>query len=451
MNRISTKLTSYFFISVLIMETTLMLYLHQNIIHSRIDEEFSRLIATGSNHRDVLTEYYSDTTMKHIVLMETDGEREVLITDPQGDIIESSVENINELTKYVPRIEKTLKDEIVVSDWKDSPYIISIHPYKVNAQQAGYVIMFQSTKAVEQLVAKLNMHFGMAGITSVVVIFLIYAILSKFLTRPLIRMKEATEKLSKGDFDVSLPFIGKDELGELSGSIQKLADDLERLKAERNEFLASIAHELSTPLTYLIGYSKVAMRQGLNEQERTHYLEIIIEESNRMKELVKNLLDLAKLDENTYTVTKENYSARPFLENIFQLVKPSFNLKNIRLDFTFDSELQIYADSLRLEQVILNLLDNALKYSNEHSTVTLEAFKKEETTVIKITDEGIGISKEDIELIFEKLYRVEKSRSRAYGGSGIGLAVVKELIDAHGGSIEVLSDVGKGSTFIVKI
>lgn len=451
MNRISTKLTSYFFISVLIMETTLMIYLHQNIIHSRIDEEFSRLIATGSNHRDVLTEYYSDTTMKHIVLMETDGEREVLITDPQGDIIESSVENINELTKYVPRIEKPLKDEILVSDWKDSPYIISIHPYEVNAQQAGFVIMFQSTKAVEQLVGKLNMHFGMAGITSVVVIFLIYAILSKFLTRPLIRMKEATEKLSKGDFDVSLPFIGKDELGELSGSIQKLADDLERLKAERNEFLASIAHELSTPLTYLIGYSKVAMRQGLNEQERTHYLEIIIEESNRMKELVKNLLDLAKLDENTYTVTKENYSARPFLENIFQLVKPSFNLKNIRLDFTYDSELQIYADSLRLEQVILNLLDNALKYSNEHSTVTLEAFKKEETTVIKITDEGIGISKEDIEMIFEKLYRVEKSRSRAYGGSGIGLAVVKELIDAHGGSIEVLSDVGKGSTFIVKI
>lgn len=307
MNRISIKLTAYFFISVLIMETSLIFYLHQNIIHARIDEEYSRLLANGSNHRDVLEDNYSDMTLKHIALMEIEGEREVVITDNQGIIASSSDENNSIIQQYSSLLMDLDLDEdrILVSDWKESAYIISAHPYKVDSSHSGYVVMFQSTRSIEQLISKLNLHFGLAGGASGIALFIIYAILSKFLTRPLIRMKEATEKLSQGEFDVSLPFVGNDELGELSGAIRKLASDLERLKTERNEFLASISHELSTPLTYLIGYSKVAMRQGLNTDERQHYLTIIAEESDRMKDLVKNLLDLAKMDETTFTVSKE--------------------------------------------------------------------------------------------------------------------------------------------------
>src|SRR5699024_9406341 len=136
-------------------------------------------------------------------------------------------------------------------------------------------------------------------------------------------------------------------------------------KTERNEFLASIAHELRTPLTYLIGYSTVAMRPGLNEKDRKQYLAIIAEESERMKELVKNLLDLAKMDENTFTVSKEYFIVRPFLKEILRLVGPSFKLKKLRLELICDDEIEIYADPLRLEQIILNLLYNALKYSME--------------------------------------------------------------------------------------
>ncbi|WP_229677432.1 sensor histidine kinase [Psychrobacillus lasiicapitis] len=296
------------------------------------------------------------------------------------------------------------------------------------------------------------MHFGIAGGTSVILLFIVYTALSRLLTRPLIRMKEATENLSKGDFAVSLPYIGKDELGDLSGSIQKLANDLERLKTERNEFLASVAHELNTPLTYLIGYSNVAMRKEISGEEREQYLAIIVEESERMKELVKNLLDLAKMDENTFTVSKENFGAQTFFENIIKLVGPSFEMKNIKLSFVCEDNFQIHADSLRLEQIVLNLLDNAWKkYSKENTEVTLVVHKKETKTIISVIDFGIGIPTDEIEFIFEKLYRVEKSRSRSLGGSGIGLAVVKELVEAHGGSIEVKSTFGKGSTFTIII
>lgn len=453
MDKISTKLATSFFLVVLIMESLLMIYLHRNTIENRVDTEFSRLLANGANHRYVLTENFSDITIKHIILMEENNQQEVIIANKTGDIIGSSNHSKEFLKMYqLLRSDLDIKeDKILVSDWRNSPYIVSAHPFRVNEKQAGYIVMFHSTSSINEMADEMNMHFVISGVTGFIVLFVVYAILSKFLTRPLIRMKEATEKLSKGDFNVSLPELGKDELGELSRSIQSLANDLEHLKKERNEFLASIAHELSTPLTYLMGYSKVAMRDSLSEKDRKHYLEIISEESERMKELVKNLLDLARMDETSFTISKEYFMARPFIKSLYKLVAPSYEMKKIKLNIVCDNDFEIHADPIRLEQVILNLLDNALKYSNENSEVTLIAKRRKEKTVISVIDTGIGIPSNEIKFIFEKLYRVEKSRSRAYGGSGIGLAVVKELVEAHGGSIEVKSKLGEGSTFKITI
>ncbi|MEG0438161.1 MAG: HAMP domain-containing sensor histidine kinase [Solibacillus sp.] len=435
------------------MDFFLMFYLHRNIINSKVDEEFETLLANGANHRDVLMEHYSDTTIKHIVLMEKDANREVIITNQQGAVLGKSDINVALLEQLNLRLTdlQVEKDKILVSNWRDSPYIVSAHPYVINPKQSGYVIMFFSTSAINGMVADLTMHFAIAGVTSFIVLFIVYAVLSKVITRPLIHMKEATEKLSEGNFQVRLSVNSKDELGELAGSIQKLANDLERLKLERNEFLASISHELSTPLTYLIGYSKVMSRGNLTEQERQQYLEIIVEESNRMKELMKNLLDLARMDENTFTVKKAFFAARPFFDGIYKLVEPSFAMKNMKLTLHCEGEYQLFADALRLEQIVINLLDNALNYSDEQSEVILRVSQNEEKTIISVMDSGIGIPANEIDFIFEKLYRVEKSRSRAFGGSGIGLSVVKELVEAHGGTIEVKSKRGKGSTFTITI
>ncbi|ARK24435.1 two-component sensor histidine kinase [Sporosarcina sp. P37] len=452
MNKISTKLAASFIIIFLLLESVLMIYLHQNIIHARVDEEYSRLLASGSNHRDVLEDYYSDKTIAHIVLMETGKEREVIITDEKREIISSSADSLENFSSALSLISKNDEtDRIVVTDWKNSPFIASVHPYKAGAGQSGYVVMFQSSQPIEMLVQKLNLHFGLAGSVSIVILFIIYFILSKFLTRPLIRMKEATERLSEGKFDVSLPGASNDELGELSAAIMKLATDLEKMKTERNEFLASVSHELSTPLTYLIGYLKVAMREELSDGKRNHYLQIIAEESNRMKDLVKDLMELAKMDEVTFTVTRSQFSAQEFIEDMNRLMAPSFDMKKIRLVMSCKEDFQLVADRIRLEQIVLNLLDNALKYSDEQTTVTLEIYQEQQQTVLSVTDEGMGIPSNEIDRIFDKLYRVEKSRSRAFGGSGLGLAIVKELVEAHGGTITVKSEAGKGSTFIITI
>lgn len=453
MNKISKKLAASFVITFLILETVLMMYLHQSIVHTRVDEEYSRLLATGSNHRNVLIDHYSYDTITHIVQMEAKGDRGVMITDKNGNVIRSSDEKLESFLPSLSFLQNSSvqNDRVIKPNWKASSYIISAHPYKIDENESGFVLMFQSTEPIERLVRKLNVHFGLAGGAIIVILFVIYMILSKFLTLPLIRMKEATEKLSEGKFDVSLPAGGSDELGELSIAIRKLANDLERMKKERNEFLASISHELSTPLTYLIGYLKVAMRHNMDEEERNRYLMIIAEESNRMKDLVKNLMDLAKMDEMTFVISKKDFPAQEFARDIQRLVEPSFALKNVNLDFICETNFLVHADPLRLEQIVLNLLDNALNYSEENTTVIIEISNEKKQTVISVADEGIGIPEEEIEMIFEKLFRVEKSRSRTFGGSGLGLSIVKELVEAHGGSIKVKSELGKGSKFIIKI
>lgn len=452
MKKISTKLAAYFILSFLMLESILMIYLHQTIIHARIEEEFERVMANGSNHRDVLEDYYSEETMNHIVLMEYGKESEVVITGENDEVIQNSAENILTLKKYLTLLDGSHQevDHLLLDDWKNSEYIVSVHPYRI-ADWSGHVVMFQKTEPIQRLVDRVNLHFGLAGGVSLIILFVIYLVLSKFLTRPLVHMKEATEKLREGDFRVSLPNAGKDELGELSMAIMKLATDLETMKKDRNEFLASISHELSTPLTYMIGYLKVAMRNELTDEERMVYLTIIAEESNRMKELVKDLMELAKMDELSFTVEKTYFSAKQFANELHRLVQASFDMRNINLSISCEKDFQLFADRLRLEQILLNLLDNALKYSEANTNVTMTLYEDGADVVLKVSDEGIGIPHDEIDRIFDKLYRVEKSRSRESGGSGLGLAIVKELVEAQDGVVYVESRVGVGSTFIVKL
>ncbi len=452
MNKISTKLAASFIISFLIMDTLLMVYLHQTITHARVEEELDRLLKTGSNHRNVLEDNYNETTLQHILLMESGGERDVAILDDSGNVLQDSSKNDDVLNSYLKQItrEHSTEDRIIPVDWKESPYLVSVHPYRVEGN-SGNLVMLQSTAPIRQLVSQLNIHFLLAGGGSIVILFVVYLVLSKWLTRPLIRMKEATEQISEGYYDVDLPDLSNDELGELATAIRRLSNDLSRVKRERNEFLASVSHEMGTPLTYLIGYAKVAKRSGLNDAERADYLSIIEEEAGRLKTLVKNLMDLAQMDEMTFTVTKSEFSAAGFIRDIVQLVQPAFDMKGITLQIEPIDDFTLNADQMRLEQIILNLLDNALHYSESGTSVIVRAFQDKKQAVVQVEDQGCGISADNQQKVFEKLYRIEKSRSRSFGGAGLGLSIVKELTEAHGGTIAVQSEPGKGSLFTIRL
>ena len=449
MNKISIKIGILFFLAIFILEGISMVFLHNNIIHSTVHEELTSLQTRGNNHREILEASFHDETIRHIAMMEARTDTQVILTKPDGTIYMSSNRVTDEMKKVMKKKPKKIPHEglILEDDWKSAAYIASISPVLVDKKVTGYVYMFQNTQKIKDLISGLNQHFLIAGLLSLLFMMIIIIFLTRYVTHPLIQMSEATKRISKGDFSVSLPQVGKDEIGELAESIMVLASDLELLKNERNEFLASISHELRTPLTYIKGYADIARRGETNGEDRDKYLGIIFEETGKLSKLVKELFNLAKMDENTFSIEKEEVHLLPYFQSIIEKVTPALKENKMDLVLECSADLNLFLDPIRFEQVILNLIDNARKYSEPNTKILVEVMNISEKIHIKIQDEGKGIPKEDLPRIFERFYRVDKSRTRALGGTGLGLAIVKQLVEAHGGTIKVTSNSNIGTAF----
>jgi two-component system, OmpR family, sensor histidine kinase ArlS len=447
--KISFKIGLVFFVSIFLLESISMFFLHNNIIHSRVHEELNALQNRGNNHREILEDAFYEETVKHISLMESRTDTQVILTDPNGRIYMSSNKvtlKMKKIVKFTPK-KVPYKGIILEDDWKNEPYIASISPITINGKVNGYVYMFQKTEKIKELISGLNHHFILAGVLSLVFMFFIIIFLTRFVTHPLIQISGATKRISKGDFSVSLPKLSNDEIGELGESIKILAGDLEILKNERNEFLASISHELRTPLTYIKGYAEVARRESTNPTEREKYLGIIFEEAEKLSKLIKQLFNLAKMDENNFSIEKETVHLAPYLKVIYEKISPAFRENNMDLILQCADNIHAEVDPIRFEQVILNLLDNARKYSEPLTETLISVEEKDKHISIKVQDHGKGIPEEDIPRIFERFYRVDKSRARALGGTGLGLSIAKELVEAHGGTITVTSIPDVGTVF----
>lgn len=449
MNKISIKIGVLFFLAIFILESISMFFLHNNIIHSRVHEELTSLQTQGNNHREILEASFHDETIRHIAMMEARTDTQVILTKPDGTIYMSSNRVTDEMKKIIKTVPKDVPHEglILEDDWKNAAYIASISPVTVDNLNNGYVYMFQNTQKIKDLISGLNQHFLLAGLLSLLFMIIIIIFLTRYVTHPLIQMSDATKRISKGDFSVSLPKLGKDEIGELGESIKVLASDLENLKNERNEFLASISHELRTPLTYIKGYADIARRQETNNEDRNKYLGIIHEETLKLSKLVKELFHLAKMDENSFSIEKEEVHLLPYFEMIIEKVSPALQENHMVLLLECPDDLYAQIDPVRFEQVILNLIDNARKYSEPNTKIRVEVSNISGRIHIKIQDEGKGIPEVNLPRIFERFYRVDKSRTRALGGTGLGLAIVKQLVEAHGGTIKATSNPNSGTAF----
>lgn len=448
MRKLSLKLGIIFFITLFCIETFMMFFLHTSLTNSRVEEELASLQARGNSHRTILEQNFNKETLAHVVLMESEESTDVVVIDAEGTILASSQRH-PEIKNLIKKLDGPIPYEgkILQDNWKQAKAIATISPMQKGQTNIGYVFMFQNTDSIHALMKRLNKHFLIVGIVSGLVTIAVIIVLSRKLAEPLIQMKEATLKMSKGDFTVALSTNGKDELGDLSNAIQLLSNELNHLRQERKEFLSSIAHELRTPITFIKGYTDILYKRDLSVQDRQKYLAIILEETNRLSRLIKDLFDLAKMDENSFVIEKQNLDLQAFFTGIKGKLSPAFQEKDIHFDVCCGTGLTLWADEARLEQIIINLLNNALTYCGQGDTTTVNVKKVNGVLTIIIRDTGRGIPNKDLPFIFERFYRVEKSRSRALGGSGLGLAIVKELVQAHGGEVTVKSELNKGTVF----
>lgn len=453
-NKLALKIGLFFFLVILMIEIILFYILYTNLVNDRVEEVMGDLLARGNTHRDVLEENYTPSTMNHVAIMESESDFIVVITEENGEVITSSdpVEaEMASVIKHTDYGEIPQSGAILESNWSEEKYVSTDSPITSNDTHSGHVFMFAESDSIERIIDHLSRQFLFVGLLTLLLTVITVFILSRVITRPILKMKKAAEQLSKGNHNVQLYTQRKDELGDLATSINRLSQDLERLKNERNEFLGSISHELRTPLTYMKGYTDIISRKNISMTDRDKYIKIIQEETEHLTDLIKNLFELARIDHNEFDIRKERVVYGDLIAIVLARIHPVLKQKNIKLTFNCPENLIVMVDPARMQQVLLNILDNAIKYTPEERHITIVVSQNKNEILTTISDNGDGIPEKDVPFIFERLYRAEKSRSRASGGSGLGLTIAKEIMELHGGDIRVESTPGKGTTFIISL
>ncbi len=330
-------------------------------------------------------------------------------------------------------------------------YMVIGQPIYQDNQISSAIYVMASTQSMDKSLAAVRNLLILSGVGAFLLAMGITWIMALLFSRPLILMQQATKKIAIGELETRLDIHSKDEIGDLAAAINNLAADLQRYRDTRQEFFANISHELRTPITYLEGYAKVVKnRLYTTEEEKDRYLDIIYQEGVRIQHLVDDLFELAKMEEGKVSLSMEWVDLKDVVDQAVQTVSLKAKEKGLELVVhPSESVPLIRGDGMRMEQIILNLLENAVRYTEKgHIDVHLHCTSS--TLSLSIEDTGIGIPEDERPYIFDRFYRVEKSRSRQTGGTGLGLSIVKKLVELQGGSIEVRSKRGIGTSFTVQ-
>lgn len=274
--------------------------------------------------------------------------------------------------------------------------------------------------------------------------------LSVGIVHPLRALTKATKRMAKGDFEEPLPIFSTDEIGDLSRSFNTMAQELQKSNDLRKQMVADTSHELRTPLTVLASKLEFALEK--NKPLEVEETMVLYDEVIRLKGLVNELQDLSKLEAGYAMLDKTLINFRDYFADLDMLLEAEAESRNMTLEVQLDDAPEYcYADPKRLKQIILNLVNNAFRYTPEHGRITIEARQEKNDFIFSVQDTGMGIAPEDIDKIFERFYRTDRSRDREKGGSGLGLAITKALVEAHGGWIDVASKLNEGTIFTVML
>ncbi|WP_236693043.1 sensor histidine kinase [Aneurinibacillus tyrosinisolvens] len=290
-------------------------------------------------------------------------------------------------------------------------------------------------------------------VTYIIILFfgsLLILVAARYIVNPIVRLTEATRRMAKGTFDFELPTKRKDEIGLLTVSFNEMAKELSKLDRMRQDFVSNVSHEIQSPLTSISGFSKALQQKKMSEESRLHYLTIIEKESERLSRLSQNLLRLSYLQQEHHPLKVNTYRLDEQLRRVVIALEPQWAAKEIEIDVQLEA-MTVQADEDQLNQVWTNLLSNSIKFTPAHGKIVIEAVRKDNQNIISITDNGIGIPEEERADIFKPFHKVDKARDPSVKGNGLGLSIVKKIVDIHKGHIQVSGRLGTGSTFEVTL
>lgn len=355
-----------------------------------------------------------------------------------ADIIRDGTSNSNQLNTFILDGGENIKNSIFVK------------PIIENGKITEYAFAIASLQPVNEAMLVLKDYYVYALIIVFLVIILLSFYYSKIIVKPLIKINRVTKKMANFDFSEKLPVTADDEIGGLSGSINtlsvnlkdridrlnvantKLQQDIERerqLEKTRKEFISGVSHELKTPLSVIRSFAE-GIKDGVSK-DTSYYTDVILEETENMNRLIVEMLELAKLESGTYKLDMTTFSIGELTQQVYTKLLFSMEEKHLQVNVDADPSILVKANRSRIEQVVVNLLSNAIRYTPDGEKIQVSIIEAEDTVKVEIKNTGNPIPEESLEKIWDRFYRLDASRSRHTGGTGLGLSIVKNILDLH--------------------
>lgn len=365
-----------------------------------------------------------------------DVDYQALITDQERDQLLSG--NTVVKTGYEKRFNRQVMAVVV--------------PLLDQKQLSGVVYLYLPLANITDAFNEVRYILLVAGVLFIGVALVIGKMVVTRITGPLHRMEYAARQMALGNFKEKVEVKSRDEIGSLGLALNHMSTALEEVDQQRKDFLANVSHDLRTPLSYIKGYSE-AMIEGVvsGEEQKKKYLRLIHREAGRLQRLVQDLLDLAQLEGGAYPLNCMPLPLAQLVEDTMAKYDPFLLDKNIRLSLDLDPDVIVNGDEDRLEQAITNLVDNALRHTENGGEIKITLIQQKKNCILTVSDTGEGIPPEELQRLGERFYRVDKSRTSKKGGSGLGLSIVKQIIFLHKGMLDIQSVVGQGTDMIITL
>ena len=410
------------------------------------------VMTTALMGQETLTE---ENVATALTVTEETGISRVLVTDEAGRILYDSRETDNAQGRYAfyTEIVQALHgNDVFFAAYEGGAFHSRCaSPVVYRSQTIGAVYAYEYD--TEQATLLHNLQSTLLRFSAAILAFVVALsfILSRILTRRFGVLAEAIRQMREGDYDRRASVGGHDEIAEIAGEFNSLADRLQTTEEVRRRFVADASHELKTPLAGIRLLSdSILQTEDMDKETVREFVGDIEQESERLTRITEDLLRLTRLDSGT-SEAAEPVAVTPVIERVVHTLRLVAEERSVDLSYEIEREATVRAAQEELHQIIYNLTENGIKYNYSGGFVRIRLAGDEETVVLTVEDNGIGIPEEDLPRIFDRFYRVDKMRSRAYGGTGLGLSIVSDTVRRRGGTVEAAARKGGGSVFTVRL